>query len=349
MKASTLTFQLLISLITMLSRVADSLYWMSRYLERAEHTARLLDLNLNLTLDQSSQVAEQRWRLVMSSLRSVAPEPDPCDAYCLTDHLTFNTNNKDSLVSCVTAARENARQARELISSEMWEQLNRLYLRVRRARIEGVYAQPHEFYGSVKEGSHLFQGTTDSTMTHGEGWHFIQLGRYIERASATATLLDVNLRALLDSEGHSAGGQDYISWVALLKSCTAFEAYCYTYTADLRPERIAEFLLLNHELPRSVRFAAERIETSLQAVTRLTNSHPIGHSERLAGRAERLGGRAERLAGRLRATLGYSQVDEIMADNIHNYLENIQRQCAQIHVALHQQYIAYSVEAALAS
>jgi uncharacterized alpha-E superfamily protein len=325
----------------MLSRVADSLYWMSRYLERAEHTARLLDLNLNLTLDQSSHVAEQRWRLVMSSLRSVEPDVSPCDAYCLTDHLTFNTDNKDSLVSCVTAARENARQARELISSEMWEQLNQLYLQVRHARIEGIYAQPYEFYRPVKEGSYLFQGITDSTMAHGEGWYFIQLGRYIERASATATLLDVNLRALPGSPNQSAGEQDYISWVALLKSCAAFEAYCQTYTADLRPERIAEFLLLNPELPRSVRFAAERIETSLQTVARLTNARQNGRSGRLAGRAERL-------AGRLRATLDYSQVDEIMADNVHNYLENIQRQCAQIHFVVHQQYIAYSVEAALA-
>jgi uncharacterized alpha-E superfamily protein len=279
---------------------------------------------------------------VMSSLRSIEPDVNSCDAYCLTDHLTFNTDNKDSLVSCVTSARANARQARELISSEMWEQLNQLYLKVRHARIEGIYAQPYEFYRPVKEGSYLFQGITDSTMAHGEGWYFIQLGRYIERASATATLLDVNLRALLDGPGQSAGEQDYISWVALLKSCSAFEAYCQTYTADLRPERIAEFLLLNPEMPRSVRFAAERIETSLQAVARLTNA-------RQTGRAERLAGRAERLAGRLRATLDYSQVDEIMADNVHNYLEHIQRQCAQIHFAVHQQYIAYSVEAALAS
>src|SRR5262249_13527953 len=156
----------------MLSRVADSLYWMSRYLERAEHTARLLDLNLNLTLDQSSSVAEQRWRLVLLSLRSVEPDKSPCDAYCLTEHLTFNSDNKDSLVSCVIAARENARQVREQISSEMWEQLNQLYLGVRRAKIDGIFTQPHEFYRPVKEGSHLFQGVTDSTMTHGEGWYF---------------------------------------------------------------------------------------------------------------------------------------------------------------------------------
>ena len=232
----------------------------------------------------------------MSSLRSIEPDISPCDAYCLTDHLTFNTENKDSLVSCVTAARENARQVRELISSEMWEQLNRLYLRVRRARIDDIFAQPHEFYRPVKEGSHLFQGITDSTMAHGEGWHFIQLGRYIERVSATATLLDVNLRSLLISAGQSAVGQDYISWVALLKSCTAFEAYCQTYTADLRPERIAEFLLLNPELPRSVRFAAERIVSSLQAVARLTNSRKLdAPSVWLES---------------LRATLDYSQVDE---------------------------------------
>src|SRR5262245_24862825 len=141
----------------MLSRVADSLYWMSRYLERAEHTARLLDLNLNLTLDQSSNVAEQRWRLVLLSLRSAQPDTRACDAYCLTDHLTFNADNKDSLVSCVIAARENARQVREQISSEMWEQLNQLYFRVLRAEIGGIFHQPHEFYRPVKEGSHLFQ------------------------------------------------------------------------------------------------------------------------------------------------------------------------------------------------
>jgi uncharacterized alpha-E superfamily protein len=217
----------------------------------------------------------------------------------------------------------------------MWGQLNQLYLRARQTRMDDIYAQPHEFYRPIKEGSHLFQGVTDSTMNHGEGWHFIQLGRYIERAGATTTLLDVHLRALLDpiSQTEQAGGTNYISWVALLKSCTAFEAYCQAHTADLRTERIAEFLLLNAESPRSVRFAADQIEISLQAIARLTGKHKVA--------------RAERLAGRLRATLDFAQMDEIIADNLHAYLENIQRQCAQIHTAVLQQYIAYAIDVAL--
>jgi uncharacterized alpha-E superfamily protein len=317
----------------MLSRVADSLYWMSRYLERAEHTARLLDLNLNMALDQSPEVAGQRWQLVLASLRT--PGAEKLDAYNLTHYLTFDLTNKDSVVGCLTAARENARQIREQVNTEMWEQLNQLYLMSRRSRIEEIYAQPHEFFRKIKDGSHLFEGLTDSIMRHGEGWHFIQLGRFIERASATATMIDANLKFLLSPVNQLSGGMDHISWVALLKSCTAFESYCQTFTADLRAERITEFLLLNPELPRSVRFAAGEIESSLLTLAKITGSTKVG--------------RAERLAGRLRATLDYAQIDEIMTDNIHSFLESIQRQCAQIHTAVQQQYIAYSVEIALSS
>ena len=277
--------------------------------------------------------AKQKLELVLASLRASAP--GNLDAYTLTQHLTFNLENKDSIISCITAARENARQIREGIRSEMWEQLNQLYLTARRARIDDIYAQPHEFYDPIKEGSHLFQGLTDSIMSHGEGWHFIQLGRFIERASTTATLLDANLRVLLSPDHQVTGVMDYISWIAMLKSCTSFESYCQAYTADLRPERITEFLLLNSELPRSVRFAAGAIKYSLQALSKVTGSTKVG--------------RAERLAGRLGATLDYAQIDEIMADNIHAFLDNIQRQCAQIHTAVHQQYINYPIEAALNS
>jgi len=315
----------------MLSRVADSLYWMSRYLERVEHTARLLDLTLNQALDQSPDVARQRWQLTLASLRS--PEPETLEAYPVTQFLTFDTQNKDSLVSCIMAARENARQIREQISSEMWEQLNHLYLSVRSADIHSIYAQPHGFYGPIKSGSHMFQGITDSTLMRNEGWHFIQLGRCIERASSTATLLDVHLRSLLNMPEQTARGQDYISCVALLKSCTSFEAYCQTYTADLRPERIAEFLLLNPELPRSVRFAADSVQSSLEALAKLSGARKIG--------------RSQRLAGKLRATLDYAQVDEVIADDIHSFLQNVQRQCSLIHTAILQQYIAYSVDTAM--
>jgi uncharacterized alpha-E superfamily protein len=261
--------------------------------------------------------------------------PEALNVDHLIHHLTFDLENKNSIVSSITAARENARQIREQIGSEMWEQLNQLYLAVRRAGIEEVYAQPHDFYHPIRQGSHLFQGLTDSVMSHGEGWHFIQLGKFIERASATATLLDANLTFLHKPADQVRMGLDYISWVALLKSCSSFEPYCQTYTADLRPERITEFLLLNPELPRSVRFAEEVIQSSLQTLAKITGAAKTG--------------RAERLAGRLRATLDYAQLDEIMADNVHAFLESIQRQCSSIHTAVHQQYIAYSIEMALAS
>jgi len=320
----------------MLSRVADNLYWMSRYLERAEHTARLIDLNLYLALELSPELASAHWQRLLASLRVALPPDVPMLPFQLTHRLTFEPSNTDSLVSCVAIARENARQVREQISSEMWEQINQLYLRVKRAAIDQIWnAQPHEFFRAVKEGAHLFQGITDSTLSHAEGWRFIQLGRFIERARATAMLLDVHFSGYRHSDDAGAGGQEFLRWVSLLKSCSAFEAYCQFYTADLRPERSIEFLLLNAEFPRSVRFAADVIVDALEAIAQSNGA--------------RKAGRAQRLAGRLRATLDYSQVDEIVADNLHNYLESIERQCALIHMAVHQTYFAYSVESALAS
>lgn len=320
----------------MLSRVADSLYWMSRYLERAEHTARLIDLNLNLTLELSPEAAGVYWRRLLASLHVPLPTGTDPLPYNLTHHLTFARSNPDALVVRIAAARENARQVREQISSEMWEQINRLYLEVKGLDIDEIWnSQSHEFFRSVKEGAHLFQGITDSTLSHSDGWHFIQLGRFIERAKATALLLDVHYREPESSDGLAAGGQEFLHLVSLLKSCSAFEAYCRFYTADLRPERIIEFLVLNRDFPRSVRFCAEVIVRALETITKAEGARPAG--------------RAERLAGRLLATLDYSLVDEIVAENLHSYLNNILSQCALIHTATHQSYIAYSAETALAS
>jgi uncharacterized alpha-E superfamily protein len=321
----------------MLSRVADSLYWMSRYLERAEHTARLLDLNLHQMLDQSPEAAGPRWERLLLSLRAPAIlGASPPDAYRITDALTFDQSNGPSIIACVSQARENARQVREQISSEMWEQLNRLTLRVKGTGMEEIWhTEPHEFFQSVKDGAHLFLGITDATMSHGEGWQFIQLGRFIERAGATAALLDIYLPPHIEQQRASAAQLDYLGLVGVLKSCTAFEAYCQVYTAHVQPQSIAEFLLLNAECPRSVRFAVESVQAALQNVSRLTGV--------------RKAGRAERLAGRLRASLEYGQVDEIIAGNLGAFLEDIQRRCNQLHAAIHQTYIAYPIDTALAS
>jgi len=316
----------------MLSRVADSLYWMSRYLERAEHTARLVNVNLHLTLDRTPVDASHHWGRLLSSLRQPPASGEAWAAQPTGP--TIDLANRDAIAASISAARENARQVREQISSEMWEQINRLFLAVRRdAPDPGWSGRTHEFLASVMEGIHLFQGITDATMTHGEGWQYIELGRYLERASATAALLEVHYRDFPGGRDQPAEVGEYVEWVALLRSCCAFEAYCRHYTADLRSIRIAEFLILNADFPRSIRFSAGRIQAALKAAAALT------------GR----GGRAERLAGRLLASLDYGQVDEIVGDQLPPYLDGIVRQTNQINAAVYQQYIHYPIDAALSA
>jgi uncharacterized alpha-E superfamily protein len=314
----------------LLSRVADALYWISRYLERAEHTARLIDVRLDLGLDRRR--GDEAWQFdrLYAALRLVPPEGvSALGPATLVDTLMFDAANRDSVLSCVTAARENARQVREEISSEMWEQINALFLRVKQAQRERTaVTRPHYLSRAVIEGVHLFQGVTDATMGHGEGWQFLQVGRYIERAGATAALVDLHVKA------GAAAGANPAEWLGLLRSCAALEAYCRFYTADLRSRRIVEFLLLNVEFPRSVRFAAARVESALRTIAQQT------------GRGAR--GRAERLAGRLHASLDYGQVDEIL-DDPHAFLDGITRHTAQIHTAIYQSYIMYSIESALSA
>jgi uncharacterized alpha-E superfamily protein len=315
----------------MLSRVADSAYWMSRYLERAEHAARLGDVCLSLSLDRPSDAVRRLLPTLGAppagyGVRARAAHPG-------SPHAAVVAAPIDAIVACVSAARENARQIREQISSEMWEQLNRLFLFVRQERRRRDSASTFDFFRAVKEGSHLFQGLTDATMTHGEGWHFIQIGRFLERAGATATLLDAHLGGASEHAAREIG--TLVEWVGLLRSCAAFEAYCRCYTADIRPARVAEFLLLNAESPRSVRFAIDRVEVSLRAIAR--------HSGKTAA------GRVDRLAGRLQASLDFSQIDEILAGSLHQFVQDVRQQGDLVHSALFETYISYPTAAAIAS
>jgi uncharacterized alpha-E superfamily protein len=230
--------QLLLEEDEMLSRVADSLYWMSRYIERAEHTTRLLDVNLNLMLDESAASADRRWQRMLQALgnpKSVVQSNDPYD---LTRQLIFDTGNKASILSCIISARENSRHVREQISTEQWHRINRLFLQVTRPELQLAAPnseQPTEFLQQVMEGVHQFQGVTDSTMSHGEGWQFIQVSRYIERATATALLLEAYHDDLWSQPEQIPEGNEYLFMMGLLRSATAFEAYCKVYTADLTP------------------------------------------------------------------------------------------------------------------
>jgi uncharacterized alpha-E superfamily protein len=317
----------------LLSRVADALYWIGRYLERAEHTARLIDVRLDLGMGRHASGA---WDFtpVFESLRVPLPDVPATTPAALMRALVFDSTGQDTVIACITAARENARQVREEISSEMWEQINGVYLRLRQVGSDGGWSvRPHYVSRMVIEGVHLIQGTTDATLAHGEGWQCLRAGRYLERAASTAALLKPHFTEETLRTGGMIGNSDHLEWVALLRSCSAFEAYCRQYTADVRPDRIAEFLLLNAEFPRSVRFASARVESALRVIAMLAGR----------GRA----GRAERLAGRLHAALDYGQVDEILSDDPHGYVDGIIRQCAVIHAAMLQTYVTYQIESAL--
>jgi uncharacterized alpha-E superfamily protein len=169
-------------------------------------------------------------------------------------------------------------------------------------------------------------------MSHGEGWHYIQLGRYVERTHNLARLVGIHFSRVMEVLDLSVEGDEYLEWVGLLKSCTAFEAYCKKYTAELRPLRVAEFLLLNSDFPHSVRFSVDQVHTALRTI---------------GERTERKADSPIRLAGRLRANLSFGQIDEIMADGLQNYLESIRNLCAQAHNSIHQIYFDYPVESAL--
>ena len=319
----------------MLSRVADCLYWMSRYLERAEHTARLIDADLQLGLDQSPLAGSERWRRLFEALQVPESLIGTLDSVSVTHTLTLNRSNPSSIFCCVAAARDSLRHVREQCSSKMWENLNRLYLQtIDIPQTETSILQSGEFFRSVQEGGHLFQGITDSTMTHGEGWQYIQLGRFVERMETVAALVGTHFKRLSQPPDQSVDGAEYLEWVGLLKSCDAFEAYCKAYSAELRPQRVAEFLLLTLAFPHSLRFSAEMIHTALRLAGDLTKRDaelPI------------------RLAGRLRATLSLTPIEEIVAEGVDGYLNTVRSQCGQVHAAVHQIYFDYPVESSFAA
>ncbi len=312
----------------LLSRVADSLYWVSRYLERAEHTARVVDVAVDLGLGRVAIGEGSAIERLYESLGLVYDESGSC-----SEAAFFDPAHRNSVIGCITSARENARQVREEISSDMWQQLNGLFLRLKQVRGEGSHtARTHFVSRSVIQGVHLFQGITDATMGHGEGWQYLQAGRFLERAESTARLVDHFLEHAADP-AERRPPLDQTDLVALLRACSALEAYCRHYTADMRSERVTEFLLLDADFPRSIRFAAGAAESALRALARISG--------------RRAGGDAERLAGRLHALLDYAHVDEIISGNPHAYLTDIARQCEQIHTALYQTYVSYSIETAL--
>lgn len=295
----------------LLSRVADSVYWMGRYIERAENVARFLDVNHNLMIDLPSGYSGQWLPIVATTGDSelFRERYGQATQANVVQFLAFDPEYRNSIYSCVLGARENARSVRETISSEMWEQINSLYLLITSRSHRALPDSLPEFCHQMRMACHLFQGITEVTMSHNEAWHFIRLGSQLERADKTTRILDVKYFILLPSVSDVGTPYDDIQWSAVLKSVSGFEMYRKRH-GRIAPERIVEFLLLDNEFPRAVRACIQVADQSLHAIT----GTPAG------GFAYR----SEQRLGMVRSELNYAQVEGILASGLHEFLDALQ-------------------------
>jgi hypothetical protein len=293
----------------MLSRTADHLYWMSRYTERAENTARMLDVNYQTALLGQTEAAEERsWRGLLSIselLPAYTQRHKAVRAREVMDFMVKDESNPSSILSCLSAARENARAVRGTLTTEVWETQNQTWLEVKRMASSDNFARdPSPFFEWVKFRSHLSRGVTVGTMLMDESLHFMRLGTFLERADNTARLVDVKFHGgatdFLDAAADQEG--DFYHWSAVLRSVSAFEIYRKVYRDVIRPERVAELLILKADMPRSLHASLAEVLNNLERVT----SDP--QSETL------------RRAGKLRAQLQYGRIDEILATGLHAFL-----------------------------
>jgi uncharacterized alpha-E superfamily protein len=304
---------------------------MSRYLERAEHIARLLDVSFNMELDLRGLLAgppEMQWSGLLAILQQQMPSQGhngQSPQTSIRHWLMFDLDNPNSILSCVSRARSNARQIRGTINAEMWRELNKLYWQLRDADfIAHARESPHDFYQVVEIGNQMFQGITDATLTHDEGWQFIQLGKFLERAEKTLRILDIQyhlLRQMLDPADLPLSN---LQWAGVLRACRAYHAYQRVYVGRVDPDRVVEFLLLNPEFPRSVRFALEKASRALEEV------------ESLAGGRDE--SRSGRLFGRLLSDLRFAELPQILAGDFHAFLGDLQTRCASASRAVQEQY-----------
>ncbi len=310
----------------MLARVADSIYWMSRYVERAENVARFIEVNLNLMLDLPLGSAQQWHPLVETTgdADEFAKRYSTASQTNVIEFLAFDQENANSIHSCLRAARENARSVREIISSEMWEQLNEFYLRVNTATTRRR-ADPQDLLRSVRQAGHLFAGVTDATMTHNESWHFCRLGRMLERADKTSRILDVKYFLLLPAAADVGTTSDDIQWAAVLRSASAFEMYRKSHGRIL-PERIVQFLLLEKEFPRAIHYCLVRARESVHAISGTP--------------AEMFRYPVERYLGELCSELAYARVETIITAGLHEYLDRLQTRLNEVGAAVSEAFFA---------
>jgi len=296
----------------MLSRVANSIYWMCRYIERAENVARFISVNLNLLLDMPSEKGKHWEPVVMTTGDQALFEahyPD-YDQEAVIRFLTFDKGYANSILACLAAARENGRSIREIISSEMWEHLNNFYLELADSRsVALALEEPHRFFKIIQMRSHLFTGLLDSTMSHGEAWNFARIGMMMERADKTSRLLDVKYFMLLPQADLVNTPVDNIQWMAVLKSASAFEMFRKAHHR-ITPRNVADFLIFDSQFPRSIRHCVAKAQICLHRIS----GSPPGSAQNAA----------EKRLGRLASDLAYTDVDEVVAHGMHEYMDGLQ-------------------------
>ena len=318
----------------MLSRDADSMYWMSRYVERCEHVARLLLVNSHLLMDVGElapTLQQRQWQSVLTVFRldAAAPAGDGASLGSrVAQYMVFDHDNPNSLYNCLTRARENARAIRENISAEMWECLNTLYWSIRADDARPRFDEsPDDFYRQILISSMLFQGLTDNTLPHDQGWQFTQLAKYLERVDVTSRVIETKFSILRSADNLMAGAMRNIQWMAVLRSCCSIEAYRRQHVGDMDPLRVASFLILEPTFPRSIRFCVDRAHHAIAAIRSEVSPLAIDPTERVLGR--------------LNTQLEYGEINEIISEGLPSYLHRIQTAVAEAGFSVQKSYFLH--------
>ncbi len=311
--------------LPLLSRVADAVYWMARYIERAENVARFIGVNLNLQLDLPLAPAHQWQPLIDTSgdTEAFKERYGAATQVRVIEYLAYDNENPNSIASCLRLARENARSVRETISSEMWAQVNSMYLQIQTQRSLPEPERMLDAFREIRLGCHLFQGLADATMSHGEAWHFLRLGRKLERADKTSRILDVKYFMLLPSASDIGTPYDDIHWSAVLKSVSGFEMYRKKF-GRITPPDVVDFLVMDTEFPRAVRYCIHCASESLHAIT---GSPPGAFSCS-----------SEQLMGQLAAELDFTSVDSVIRGGLHEYLDRLQLKMNAVDATLREDF-----------
>ena len=310
----------------MLSRVADSLYWLGRYIERAENYARFIRVNTNLSLDLPLGVKEQ-WEPLVTTTGDKEIYDHIYQSYSrqnVMHFLTFDRTYENSIIRSIEKARENARIIRESISKEAWETLNDLHYFIKNAEKRGIWKKdnPNKFFQTIMDKVHILYGLAYHTESRTEGWYFNKLGQYVERADKTSRILDVKYHILLPSIEEVGSPIDYIHWAALLKSVDSFNAFKHVY-GNISPESVLEFLMLNKYFPRSIFFSLLHAEFCLHEIT----GNSSGYSNI-----------SEQTLGALRSEVEFTDIKQIIDFGVHEYIDQLQMKINKFSKTLSNQY-----------